>query len=81
VATRLAVTLTNGRSHVLRLPEDVAAEDAADVLRGGRTGAEVGWPDGDAEWLRFDQGEGWVHRSAIAELELVSWYEEPTELY
>jgi hypothetical protein len=76
--TRLAVTLTNGRSHAIDLPEGIAAEDAAAVLRGARTGSEIGWPDGDAEWISFGNGQGWVRRETIAELALVEYFpDEP----
>jgi hypothetical protein len=79
---RLVVTLQNGRSHVLRLPESVAPDRAALVLAGLQTGAEAGWPEADErEWLRFDQGDGWLRRSAVVEVELVDWAEEPTEIY
>jgi hypothetical protein len=82
---RLAVTLTNGRSHAVDVPDDIAAEDAAAVLRGTRGATDVGWPAGDGEWLAFGHGQGWVRRDAIAEIAVVDYFadEQPygSQLY
>lgn len=75
---RVAVTLTNGRSHLLDAPESVAPELVVAVIRRERLAAEVGWPEGDAEWLGFGNGQGWVRRESIAEIMLVDYLpEEP----
>ena len=75
---RVAVTLTNGRSHAVDLPEGVAAEDATAVLRGERSGSEAGWPDGDSDWVSFGNGQGWVRRDEIAEITVVDYFpDEP----
>jgi len=68
---RIAVTLTNGRSHVLDLPDEVAAADAVAVIRGERHGSEIQWDQGDGEWLSFGAGFGWVRKSEVAEISLV----------
>jgi hypothetical protein len=70
---RVAVTLTNGRSHVLDLPDEVTAEDAAAVLRGERPGSEIGWELGDGDWLPFGTGTGWVCKRTVAEITLVDF--------
>jgi hypothetical protein len=70
---RVAVTLVNARSHVVDVPEDVDAATAAAVLRGERSGAEVGWAVGESEWLSFGNGQGWVRRDAIAEIAVVDY--------
>ena len=75
---RVAVTLVNGRSHLVDVPETVASEDAAAVIRGERAGAEVGWTEGEDAWLSFGAGQGWVHRTSIAEIMLVEYL--PDEL-
>jgi hypothetical protein len=77
---RVAVTLTNGRSHVLDLPEDVTAQDAAAVIRGQRAGSEVGWDEGSGEWLPFGNGYGWAHRSAVAEIMIVDYVSDEAML-
>jgi hypothetical protein len=75
---RVAITLTNGRSHVLDVPDGVPVEDAAAVIRGERNGSEVGWEQGDGDWLPFGNGFGWAHRSAVAEIAIVDYApEEP----
>ena len=76
---RVAVTLGNGRSHVLDLPESVSADDAAAVIRGDRAASEVGWQGGDAQWLVFGNGQGWVHRAWIAEVTLVDYFHEEAQ--
>jgi hypothetical protein len=81
VTQRLSVTLTNGRAHVLRLPEGVEAKAAADVLCGLHSAAEAGWSEGAGDWLPFDEGDGWIRRDAIVEVAVVDWVETPTELY
>jgi hypothetical protein len=70
---RIAVTLTNGRSHVLDVPGNVAADDAVAVIRGQRPGSAVGWGTGDDEWLSFGSGFGWVRKDSIAEISLVDF--------
>jgi hypothetical protein len=77
---RIAVTLTSGRSHVLDLPDELAAEDAAAVIRGDRPGRELDWELGDGEWLRYGNGFGWVRKSTIAEITLVD-YSADEEIY
>ena len=81
VTRRLTVTLGNGRSHILLLPEGVDPDAAGEALSGLRSPAEVGWPEGAADWLRFDEGAGWVRRTAIAEVVVVDWIEQSTENY
>ena len=81
VTKRVSVTLLNGRAHVLKLPEGVDVRAAAESLCGLRDPGEAGWPDGSGEWLPFDDGDGWLRRSAIAEVAVVDWVETPTELY
>jgi hypothetical protein len=81
VTKRVSVTLVNGRAHVLRLPDGVDAQAAAQVLFGLRSGSEVGWPDGDGDWLPFDEGDGRLRRDTIAEVSVVDWVESPTEIY
>ena len=58
---------------MLDLPETVAAEDAATVIRSERAGSEIGWELGDGEWLSFGARSGWVSKSAIAEIALVDY--------
>ncbi len=70
---RIAVTLTNGRSHVLDLPKEVVAVDAVAVIRGERPGSEIGWELGDGEWLPFGSGTGWVSKRTVAEIALVDF--------
>jgi hypothetical protein len=77
---RIAVTLTNGRSHVLDLPDEISAADAAAVIRGERPGSEIGWEQGDGDWLPFGTGFGWVSKSAVAEISLVE-YTADEEVY
>jgi hypothetical protein len=77
---RVAVTLTNARSHVLDLPAEVAAVDAAAVIRGERPGREINWEAGDGEWLPFGNGVGWVRKRTIAEIALVD-YSGDEEIY
>ena len=72
---RVAVTLANGRSHILKLPQGLAPQDAVAILRGEPTAAE--WPDGGGEWLSLEQGEAWVRREAIAEVAVVDYPEDP----
>jgi hypothetical protein len=81
ITKRLSVTLTNGRGHMLLLPESVDVREAADVLCGIRSGSEIGWPEGDGTWLRFDEGDGWLRRDAIAEVAVVDSVLTPTEIY
>ena len=81
VTKRLSVTLTNGRGHMLLLPDSIDAHEAAAVLCGIRSGSEIGWPEGEATWLRFDEGDGWLRRDAIAEVAVVDWVQAPTEIY
>jgi hypothetical protein len=71
---RVAVTLVNGRSHVVDLPENVAPGDAAAAIRGDRSAGELGWPEGDGAWLAFGNGQGWVRRESIAEVMLVEYF-------
>jgi hypothetical protein len=78
---RLAVTLLNGRSHSIALADDVDPDDALDVLRGRRTGAEIGWPDGDAEWLPSQDGMGWIRRDAVVEAVVVDWPETRNDVW
>lgn len=73
---RVAVTLTNGRSHVLDLPDGVAAVDAVTVIRGDRPGGELGWELGDGEWLPFGTGAGWVRKRSVVEVTLVDFADE-----
>jgi hypothetical protein len=80
VSKRLSVTLLNGRSHILRLPDDVDPMRAASSLCGLGSTDDVGWP-GEAIWLPYDEGTGWLRRDAIAEVAVVDWAETPTELY
>jgi hypothetical protein len=80
VEKKLAVTLSNGRSHVLQLPQDVDPRVAAEALCGLRSAAEAGWLEADGEWLPFEQGEGWLRRSAISEIAIVEWVES-AEIY
>jgi hypothetical protein len=70
---RIAVTLVNGRSHVLDLPDEVAAADAVAVIRGERSGSEIGWDQGDGDWLSFGAGFGWARKSTVAEIALVEF--------
>ena len=76
---RVAVTLSNGRSHVLRLPEDVAAEQAAEVLCGLLRGSDIGWPEGDRAVVPTDGGQGWVLRAHVAEFALVEFADEQAQ--
>ena len=78
---RLAITLVNGRSHSLALPEDVDPNDAVDVLLGRRKGDELGWPAGDEDWLATQDGTGWVRRDAVVEAVVVDWPETRVEIY
>jgi hypothetical protein len=80
VSKRLSVTLLNGRSHILLLPEDLDPMEAASSLCGLGSVDEVSWP-GEAVWLPYDEGTGWLRRDAIAEVAVVDWAETPTELY
>ena len=80
VTKRLSVTLTNGRAHVLRLPDGVDPAAAAQALCGTSSALEAGWPGGD-EWLPFDEGQGWLRRDAIVEVSVVDWVETPAEIY
>jgi hypothetical protein len=64
---------------VLDLPESVSADDAAAVIRGDRLGSEVGWQGGDAAWLVFGNGKGWIHRASIAEIMLVDFFQEEAQ--
>jgi hypothetical protein len=73
---RVAVTLSNGRSHVLDLPEGVAAVDAVTVIRGDRSGGEMGWELGDGEWLPSGTGAGWVRKRSVVEVTLVDFADE-----
>jgi hypothetical protein len=73
--TRLAVTLANGRSHILKLPEGLAPQDAVDILRGGR--ADSAWPEAMSGWLPLEQGEAWIRFDAVAEVALVDYPEDP----
>jgi hypothetical protein len=78
VDRKLAVVLTNGRSHVIDVPEGVAVEDAAAVMRGAREGGDVGWEEGAGDWLPYGNGFGWIHRRAVAEITIVDYApEEP----
>ena len=75
---RVAVTLTNGRSHLVDAPASVAPEDVAAVIRGEATATDVGWPEGEAGWLSFGNGQGWVRQEQVAEIMLVDYLpEEP----
>jgi hypothetical protein len=80
VTKRLSVTLVNGRSHILLLPDDLDPMEAASALCGFATDTEVEWP-GEATWLSFDEGTGWLRRDAITEVAVVDWAETPTEIY
>ena len=73
---RIAVTLTNGRSQVLDLPDGVVTADAVAVIRGERRGSEIGWDQGDSEWLPFGSGFGWVSKNAVAEISIVEYTAE-----
>ena len=53
---RIAVTLINGRSHILQLPEEVEVEAASEALTGRRQPAELGWNDAERDWLPTEQG-------------------------
>jgi hypothetical protein len=75
---RVAVTLFNGRSHILRLPPEVAAEDAGAALTGRRPGSEVGWAEADEEWLAAEQAGVWVRKSAIIEVAVVDYPDDPS---
>jgi hypothetical protein len=77
---RIAVTLTNGRSHVLDLPAEISAADAVAVIRGERPGSEIGWEAGEGEWLPYGSGFGWVRKSTVAEITLVE-YTADEEVY
>ena len=68
---RVAVTLTNGRSHLVDAPASVAPEDVAAVIRGEAAATDVGWPEGEAGWLSFGNGQGWVRQEQVAEIMLV----------
>jgi hypothetical protein len=72
---RVAVTLANGRSHILKLPDGLAPQDAAAALRGEPGAPE--WAEGAGEWLAIEQGEAWVRRGAIAEVAVVDYPEDP----
>jgi hypothetical protein len=76
--TNVAVVLTNGRSHVVDLPDGLDARTAAEVVRGVRRGAEVGWEAGDAQWLQVGNGQGWVNRDSLAEVLLVEYTADAT---
>ena len=43
---------------------------------GERAASEVGWDEGDAEWLAFGNGQRWVRRDSIAEIMLVDYIPE-----
>jgi len=72
----VAVVLMNGRSHMLDVPEGMEAAVAAAVVRGERSGSDAGWSDGEARWLSFGQGQGWLHRDSIAEIVLVDYADD-----
>ena len=76
IQRRVAVILNNGRSHVLALPAGITAEEAAAVLVGEPHDADVSWPAEGAEWLRLQFGTGWVHRGAIAEIQVVDYADD-----
>ena len=79
---RVAVTLVNGRSHVVDLPDTVTPSDAAAVIRGDRSASDLGWPEGDSAWLAFGNGQGWVRKDSIAEVMLVEYFpDEPHQVY
>jgi hypothetical protein len=73
--------LNNARSHVLRLPEGVDARQAAEALCGFGSAADIGWPEGDGDWLPLEHGDGWIQRGAITEVQIVDWIEQPSEIY
>jgi hypothetical protein len=75
---RVAVTLFNGRSHILRLPPEVAAEHAGEALIGRRSGSEVGWGEADEEWLPAEQAGVWIRKSAIVEVAVVDYPDDPS---
>ena len=72
---RVAVTLANGRSHILKLPVGLAPQDAVAVLRGEAGDHE--WPEWSGEWLPLEQGEAWIRRAAIAEVAVVDFPADP----
>jgi hypothetical protein len=76
---RVAVTLVNGRSHILRIPEDVTAVEASEALAGVRAADELGWEGANAEWLPAERGDVWVRKSAIAEIAVIDYPEDPSE--
>ena len=59
----------NGRTHALRLGEELAPVRAREYLSTGCGGAS--YPALDREWLETDDGR-WIKRSAIIELAVVS---------
>lgn len=75
---RIAVTLVNGRSHILRLPAEVELEAASEVLTGRRQAAELGWEEADREWLPTERGDVWVRQTAIVEVAVVDYPEDPS---
>lgn len=76
---RVAVTLVNGRSHILRIPEDLTADEAGEALVGVRAADELGWSEANGEWLQSERGGVWVRKSAIAEIAVVDYPEDPSE--
>ena len=74
---RVAVTLNNGRSHILRIPEGVTARDLASALRGVTVATDLKWDDDD-EWLELERGDAWVRRDAVAELAIVDYPDDPS---
>jgi hypothetical protein len=78
---RLAVTLNNGRSHILDVPGNVGVQAVAAALVGETNGSDLIWDGADREWLRVDQGLGWVRRSAIVEVTIIDFADEPDVIY
>jgi hypothetical protein len=75
---RIAVTLVNGRSHILQIPPELAAEDAGAALTGRREASELGWEEAEREWLPAERGGTWVRKSAIVEVAVVDYPEDPS---
>lgn len=72
------MTLDNGRSHILRLPTEVGVDAATRALTGRVPAGELGWEDAEREWLPTERGGVWVRKSAIVEIAVVDYPEDPS---
>jgi hypothetical protein len=75
---RIAVTLVNGRSHILQLPAGLEVEAASEALTCRRQAGELGWEEAERDWLPTERGGVWVRKSAIVEIAVVDYPEDPS---